>query len=59
MNMISIYFHSLDMVLQSSGSKLPAGAGIVFQIQMGLFYETAQIPIKVIKTTLSPLVTCP
>ena len=30
MNMISIYFHSLDMVLQSSGSKLPAGDGIVF-----------------------------
>ena len=58
MKMISIYFHSLDMVLQSSWSKLPAGAVIVFLIQMGLFYETAQIPIKVIKTTLFPLVTC-
>ena len=51
MKMIYIYFYSLDIVLQSSWSKSPTVAFIVFQIQMGLLYEKAQIPIKVVKTT--------
>ena len=49
--MIFIYLYSLYIVLQSSLSKLPTVAVIVFLIHMGLFYDTAQIPIKVVKTT--------